>query len=58
MLEVYKDSKSWDLLDLRFAFNYLYSIAEVLKQQNISNEVINYWMEDDFVKRFVFDKSE
>ena len=58
MLEVYKDSKSWELLDLRFAFNYLYSIAEVLKQQNISNEVINYWMEDDFVKRFVFDKSE
>ena len=21
-------------------------------------QVINYWMEDDFVKRFVFDKSE
>ncbi len=53
LLSVYKDSDSWLLLDLRFAFNYLHSIAEVMKQNGESNDVIDFWLENVFVNKFV-----
>jgi hypothetical protein len=53
LLAVYKDSESWSLLDLRFAFNYLHSIAKVLKQNEEADEVINFWIENTFVNRFI-----
>lgn len=53
LLAVYKDSGSWALLDLRFAFYYLYSIAKVLKQNGKSDNVIDFWIENSFVKRFI-----
>lgn len=56
LLSVYKDSDSWYLLDLRFAFNYLYCIAQIMKQNGESNEVIDFWLEDAFVNRFVIKK--
>ena len=53
LLAVYMDSESWALLDLRFAFNYLHSIAKALKQNGESDEVIDFWIGDTFVIRFV-----
>ena len=53
LLAVYKDSESWALLDLRFAFNYLHSIAKALKQNGEADEVIDFWIENAFVKRFI-----
>lgn len=53
LLSVYKDSDSWSLLDLRFAFNYLHSIAGVMKQNGESNYVIDFWLENVFVNKFV-----
>jgi hypothetical protein len=53
LLAVYKDSESWALLDLRFAFIYLHSIAKVLKQHGEADEVIDFWIENAFVNRFV-----
>ena len=53
LLVVYKDSESWALLDLRFAFNYLHSIANALKQNGEADEVIDFWIENAFVKRFI-----
>ena len=53
LLAVYKDSESWTLLDLRFAFNYLHSIAKALKQNGEADEVIDFWIENAFVKRFI-----
>lgn len=53
LLAVYKDSGSWTLLDLRFAFNYLHSIAKALKQNGEADEVIDFWIENAFVKRFI-----
>lgn len=53
LLVVYKDSESWALLDLRFAFNYLHSIAKALKQNGEADEVIDFWIENAFVKRFI-----
>ena len=53
LLSVYKDSDSWSLLDLRFAFNYLHSIAGVMKQNGESNDVIDFWLENVFVNKFV-----
>ena len=55
LLVVYKDSESWALLDLRFAFNYLHSIAKTLKQDGETDEVIDFWIEDTFVNRFVIE---
>ena len=53
LLSVYKDSDSWTLLDLRYAFNYLYYIAQTLKQNGESNDAIDFWIEDAFVRKFV-----
>ena len=53
LLAIYMDSESWALLDLRFAFNYLHSIAKMLKHNGEEDEVINFWIEDTFVNRFV-----
>ena len=53
LLAVYMDSESWALLDLRFAFNYLHSIAKALKQNGEADEVIDFWIENAFVNRFV-----
>ena len=53
ILSVYKDSDSWTLLDLRYAFNYLYYIAQALKQNGESNDAIDFWIEDAFVRKFV-----
>ena len=53
LLAVYKDSESWALLDLRFAFIYLHSIAKVLKQNGEADDVIDFWIENAFVKRFI-----
>ncbi len=53
LLSVYKDSDSWTLLDLRYAFNYLYYIAQALKQNGESNDAIDFWIEDAFVRKFV-----
>ena len=53
LLSVFKDSESWSLLDLRFAFNYLHSIAKALKENGEIDEVIDFWIENSFVNRFV-----
>lgn len=53
LLSVYQDTDSWSLLDLRFAFKYLYNIAQTLKQNGESNDVINFWLENVFVNKFV-----
>ncbi|MBQ2435051.1 MAG: hypothetical protein II269_02850, partial [Bacteroidaceae bacterium] len=55
LLSVYKDSDSWTLLDLRYAFNYLYFIAKTLKQHGVSNDTIDFWMDNDFVAKFVLE---
>ena len=55
LLTVYKDADSWTLLDLRYAFNYLYFIAKTLKQYGVSNDTIDFWMENDFVAKFVLE---
>ena len=55
LLSVYKDSDSWTLLDLRYAFNYLYFIAKTLKQHGVSNDTVDFWMENDFVAKFVLE---
>ncbi len=53
LLSVYKDSESWTSLDLRFAFNYLHSIAKILKQNGEADEVVDFWIDNTFVNRFV-----
>ena len=53
LLSVYKDSESWSLLDLRYAFNYLHFIAKALKENGEIDEVIDFWIENSFVNRFV-----
>ena len=53
LLSVYKDSSSWTLLDLRYAFNYLYFIAKTLKQHGVSNDTIDFWIENAYVRKFV-----
>lgn len=53
LLAVYKDSKSWSLLDLRFAFNYLHFIAKKLKENGETDEIIDFWIENSFVNRFI-----
>ena len=53
LLSVYKDSDSWTLLDLRYAFNYLYFIAKTLKQHSVSNDTIDFWIENAYVRKFV-----
>lgn len=53
LLSVYKDPESWESLDLRFAFNYLHTIAKVLKQNGESDQVVDFWIENTFVNRFV-----
>jgi hypothetical protein len=55
LLSVYKNSDSWNLLDLRYAFNHLYFIAKALKQHGESNEVIDFWLENPFVQKFVME---
>ena len=55
LLSVYKDSDSWTLLDLRYAFNYLYFIAKTLKQHGVSNDTIDFWMDNDFVTKFILE---
>ena len=53
LLAVYKDSESWSLFYFLFSFNYLHSIAKVLKQNEEADEVINFWIENTFVNRFI-----
>ena len=53
LLAVYKEPKSWSSLDLRFAFNYLQFIANTLKQIGETNEVIDFWIENTFINRFI-----
>ena len=53
LLAVYKDSESWFLLDLRFAFNYLHFIAKALKENGETDEVIDFWIGNYFVNRFI-----
>lgn len=53
LLAVYKDPESWALLDLRFAFIYLHSIAKALKRNGEEDEVIDFWIENTFVNRFI-----
>lgn len=55
LLSVYKNSESWSLLDLRFAFNYLHFIAKTLKENGEADEVIDFWIENSFVNRFVME---
>lgn len=42
LLSVYKDFDSWTLLDLRYAFNYLYYIAQILILNGESNDAIDF----------------
>ena len=53
LLAVYKEPLSWASLDLRFAFNYLQFIANTLKQNGETDEVIDFWIENTFVNRFI-----
>lgn len=53
LLSVFKYSDTWNLLDIRFAFNYLYSIAKKMNELEGADEIINFWMEDSFVKKFI-----
>lgn len=53
LLSVYEDSESWHSLDLRFAFNYLHFIAKALKENGEIDEVIDFWIENSFVNRFI-----
>lgn len=53
LLSIFRDSNAWKLLDLRFAFNYLYCIAKVLKVFGHSDEVVDFWLNNAFVKKFV-----
>lgn len=53
LLSIFRDSNAWKLLDLRFAFNYLYCIAKVLKGFGHSDEVVDFWLNNAFVKKFV-----
>lgn len=53
LLSVFKYSDTWNLLDIRFAFNYLYSIAKKMNELEGSDEIIDFWMEDSFVKKFI-----
>lgn len=55
LLSIFKDSEVWQLLDLRFAFNYLYRIAKKLKEFDHSNEIIDFWLNNAFVKKFVIE---
>lgn len=53
LLSVFKYSDTWNLLDIRFAFNYLYLIAKKMNEFERANEIIDFWMEDSFVKKFI-----
>lgn len=55
LLSVYEDSESWHALDLRYAFNYLHFIAKALKQSGETDKVIDFWIENTFVNRFVIE---
>ncbi|MEE3416554.1 MAG: hypothetical protein VZR53_14430 [Prevotella sp.] len=57
LLSVYEDSESWHALDLRYAFNYLHFIAKALKQSGETDKVIDFWIENTFVNRFVIEKN-
>ncbi len=53
VLSTYLDSSSWQSLDLRFAFNYLRSIAKKLDEGNVlSEECSQFWLNNSFVKKF------
>lgn len=53
LLSVNKDSDSWILLDLRYAFNYLYYIAQILILHGESNDTIDFWIENAYVRKIV-----
>jgi hypothetical protein len=53
LLAVYKEPQSWSSLDLRFAFNYLHYIAQTLKDNGETDEVIDFWINNTFVNRFI-----
>lgn len=56
ILSIYMDSNSWQSLDLRFAFNYLHSIAKRLNEENkLSNDCSQFWLNNSFVKKFIID---
>lgn len=53
LLYEFKKSEAWNKLDLRLAFNYLYSIAVKMKEFGVKNDVISFWLEDSFVMKFI-----
>lgn len=57
LLSIFKDSEVWQQLDLRFAFNYLYRIAKKLNEFGYSDEVIDFWLKNEFVEKFVVNNS-
>ena len=55
LLSVYQ-SRWQELKEFKpvWSFNYLYEIAEFLKEQNyVEDEAIKYWLTDPFVQRFI-----
>ena len=56
ILSAYQNSDSWKSLDLRFAFNYLYSIAKKLDEETLLHkDNAQFWLKKSFVKKFVVD---
>lgn len=56
LLSVYMDSSSWQSLDLRFAFNYLHSVAKKLDEETLLHkDNAQFWLKKSFVKKFVVD---
>lgn len=53
LLFVFKNSETWNMLDLRLAFNYLHSIALRMKEFGEVNDVIDFWITNSFVLRFI-----
>lgn len=54
LLAVYQNSELWKLLDVRFAFNYFYSIAKSLKEFDEGTDSTEFWLNEKFVQKFIF----
>lgn len=53
LLSTFEDSKTWKQLDVHFAFNYLYRMAKKLSESGKANSVLDFWLKDPFVHKFV-----
>ena len=53
LLSTFEDSKTWKQLDVHFAFNYLYRMANKLSESGEANSVLDFWLKDPFVHKFV-----